>query len=130
MLGIAGPYSQTTPTPVPSPWTRALARVAAAPLTDPDCAAAGNGWLLNKGASWWDGDYLNNLYNHYLPPNADRPDCITYHNPGWKTARSMHGHGANLTLCDSSITFVSNNIDPVTWKAIATRDGGELTNDF
>ena len=31
LLGIAGPYSQTTPTPVPSPWYRAMARVAAAP---------------------------------------------------------------------------------------------------
>ncbi len=38
LLGIAGPYSQTTPTPVPSPWYRAMARVAAAPLTDAGCA--------------------------------------------------------------------------------------------
>src|SRR5262249_19763968 len=41
LLGIAGPYSQTTPAPVPAPWSRAMARVAAAPLTDPACAAAG-----------------------------------------------------------------------------------------
>ncbi len=33
-LGIAGPYSQTTPTPIPMPWSRAMSRVAAAPLTD------------------------------------------------------------------------------------------------
>ena len=66
LLGIAGPYSQTTPTPVPLPWKRAMARVAAGPLTDPACAAAGDGWLLNKGSSWWDGNYQNALYNHYL----------------------------------------------------------------
>ena len=28
-LGIAGPYSQPSPTPVPMPWTRAMARVVA-----------------------------------------------------------------------------------------------------
>ncbi len=38
LLGITGPYSQTTPLPVPSPWFRAMARVASGPLTDPACA--------------------------------------------------------------------------------------------
>ena len=71
LLGIAGPYSQTTPTPVPAPWNRAMSRVAAGPLTDDACAASGDGWLLNKGAGWWDGNYQNALYNHYLTPNAD-----------------------------------------------------------
>ena len=97
-LGIAGPYSQTTPTPVPSPWYRAMARVAAAPLTDSGCASASDGWLLNKGSSWWDGNYQNALYNHYLPPNATRPDCIVYHNPGWKAARSFHPRWCERTL--------------------------------
>ena len=73
LLGIAGPYSQTTPTPVPSPWYRAMARVAAAPLTDAGCASASDGWLLNKGSSWWDGNYQNALYNHYLPPTPRGP---------------------------------------------------------
>ena len=98
LLGIAGPYSQTTPTPVPSPWSRAMARVAAGPLTDAACARASDGWLLNKGSSWWDGNYQNTLYNHYLTPNALRPDCIVYHNPGWKAARSLHPGGVNAAL--------------------------------
>jgi prepilin-type processing-associated H-X9-DG protein/prepilin-type N-terminal cleavage/methylation domain-containing protein len=128
LLGIAGPYSQTTPTPVPSPWTRALARVAAGPLTDPTCAAAGSGWLLNKGSSWSDGDYLNTLYNHYLPPNADRPDCITYHNPGWRTARSLHPGGVNVLFCDGHVAFLKNSIQPRTWRALSTRNGGEVVS--
>ena len=73
LLGIAGPYSQPTPTPVPSPWYRAMARVAAAPLTDAACASAPDGWLLNKGSSWWDGNYQNAFYNHYLPPTPITP---------------------------------------------------------
>jgi prepilin-type N-terminal cleavage/methylation domain-containing protein/prepilin-type processing-associated H-X9-DG protein len=126
LLGIAGPYSQTTPTPVPSPLARALARVAAGPLTDPDCAAAGSGWLMNKGAGWWDGNYLNTLYNHYLPPDADRPDCIVYHNPGWKAARSNHPGGVNLLFCDGHVQFARRTVNPLVWRAASTRSGGEV----
>jgi prepilin-type N-terminal cleavage/methylation domain-containing protein/prepilin-type processing-associated H-X9-DG protein len=126
LLGIAGPYSQPSPTPVPSPWARAMARVAAAPLTDPDCAAAGSGWLLNKGAGWWDGNYQNTLYNHYLPPDADRPDCTVYHNPGWKAARSFHPAGVNALFCDGHTAPVRRSVDLRVWRALATRAGGEV----
>ncbi len=39
VLGIVGPYTQTTSLPVPSPLVRAFARVGAAPLTDASCAS-------------------------------------------------------------------------------------------
>jgi prepilin-type N-terminal cleavage/methylation domain-containing protein/prepilin-type processing-associated H-X9-DG protein len=129
VLGIAGPYSQTTPAPVPSPWIRAFSRSPNTPLTDSDCAASAAGWLLNKGASWWDGDYLNNLYNHYLPPGAGRPDCITYHNPGWKAARSFHPGGVNALFCDGHVTFAKNSIGLVTWRALSTRNGSEVVSE-
>jgi prepilin-type N-terminal cleavage/methylation domain-containing protein/prepilin-type processing-associated H-X9-DG protein len=128
LLGIAGPYSQTTPTPVPSPLYRAMARVAAAPLTDAACASASDGWLLNRGSSWWDGNYQNALYNHYLTPNAGRPDCIVYHNPGWKAARSIHPGGVNLLFCDGHVSFTKNTINLAVWRAIATRAGGEVVS--
>jgi prepilin-type N-terminal cleavage/methylation domain-containing protein/prepilin-type processing-associated H-X9-DG protein len=126
LLGIAGPYSQPSPTPVPSPSYRAMARVFAGPLTDAACATAGNGWLLNRGSSWWDGNYQNALYNHYLLPNDGRPDCIVYHNPGWKAARSFHPGGINLLFSDGHTNFVKNTISGVIWRATATRAGGEV----
>jgi prepilin-type N-terminal cleavage/methylation domain-containing protein/prepilin-type processing-associated H-X9-DG protein len=126
ILGIAGPYSQTTPTPVPVPWTRAMARVTVGPLTDAACALSGNGWLLNKGSSWWDGNYQNTLYNHYLAPNATRPDCIVYHNPGWKAARSFHPGGVNVLYCDGHVVFAKDTVDLRIWRAVATRAGGEV----
>jgi prepilin-type N-terminal cleavage/methylation domain-containing protein/prepilin-type processing-associated H-X9-DG protein len=127
-LGIAGPYSQPSPTPVPMPWSRAMARVVAGPLTDAACAQAGNGWLLNKGSSWWDGNYQNALYNHYLTPNANRPDCIVYHNPGWKAARSYHPGGVNLLFCDGHAAFIKDTMNPAIWRAISTRAGGETVS--
>ncbi len=125
LLGIAGPYSQPSPTPVPSPLNRAMARLAAAPLTDAGCATASDGWLLNRGSSWWDGNYQNALYNHYLTPNAPHPDCIVYHNPGWKAARSLHPGGVNLAFCDGHVAFLKDTVNPLTWRAISTRGGGE-----
>ena len=130
LLGIIGPYSQTTPAPVPSPWTRAMARAPSAPLSEAACSTASAGWLLNKGAGWWDGNYLNTLYNHYLPPNAKHYDCITYHNPGWKAARSFHPGGVNILFCDGHVAFVKDAIEPVVWRGLGTRAGGEIiTND-
>ncbi len=128
LLGLAGPYSQTTPEPVPSPVSRAMARVAAGPLTDAVCAGAPSGWLLNKGAGWWDGNYLNTLYNHYETPNSDHYDCITYHNPGWKAARSLHPGGVNALLCDGHVTFVKDSVNMGPWRALATRSGGEVAS--
>jgi prepilin-type N-terminal cleavage/methylation domain-containing protein/prepilin-type processing-associated H-X9-DG protein len=128
LVGIAGPYSQTTPTPVPAPWVRAMARVVAGPLTDTACALAGDGWLLNKGSSWWDGNYQNALYNHYLPPNAARPDCIVYHNPGWKAARSLHPGGVNALYCDGHVVFAKDSINLGIWQAISTRARGEAVS--
>ena len=125
-LGLAGPYSQTTPAPIPSPPSRAMARVAAGPLTDSACAEAPSGWLLNKGAGWWDGNYLNTLYNHHEPPNSAQYDCITYHNPGWKAARSLHPGGVNLLFCDGHVTFAKDSADPSVWRGLSTRAGAEV----
>jgi prepilin-type N-terminal cleavage/methylation domain-containing protein/prepilin-type processing-associated H-X9-DG protein len=126
LLGIAGPYSQTSPTPIPSQTSRAFARVSAGPLTDGSCAVAGAGWLFNKGAGWWDGNYLNTLYNHHATPNARVPDCVTYHNPGWKAARSLHPGGVNALFCDGHVAFVKDAVDPRVWRGLATRAGGEM----
>ena len=127
LVGIAGAsYTQTSPSPIPSPQARAMAHVAAAPLTDASCAAAGKGWLLNKGAAWFDGNYLNTLYNHHLTPNHPAPDCITYHNPGWKAARSLHPGGVNVVFNDGHVAFIKNAISPARWQALATRAGGEI----
>jgi prepilin-type N-terminal cleavage/methylation domain-containing protein/prepilin-type processing-associated H-X9-DG protein len=125
-LGIPGSYTQTTSTPVPSPLVRAFARMAAGPLTDAGCASAPSGWLLYKGANWWDGNYLNTLYNHHLPPNALQADCITYHNPGWKAARSFHPGGVNVLFADGGVRWVKNSVDLALWRALATRAGGEV----
>ena len=126
LLGIAGPYTQTTPTPVPRERERAFARAWLAPLTEAACASAERGWMLHKGAGWWDGNYLNTLYNHHATPNADEDDCVTYHNPGWRAARSRHPGGVNALFGDGHVAFVRDAIDARLWRGLATRAGGEV----
>jgi len=102
-LGIAGPYSQTTPTPVPSPRMRAMARVVAGPLTDATCAAAGNGWLLNKGAGWWDGNYLCTLYKPLPDPQLEPGlTASTYHKPGLEGREELPPRWRQLLFCDGT----------------------------
>ena len=45
-------------------------------------------------------------------------------------ARSRHGAGVNVAMCDASVSFVSDSIELGTWQALSTRAGGETTGDY
>jgi prepilin-type N-terminal cleavage/methylation domain-containing protein len=42
------------------------------------------------------------------------------------TSRSYHGVGVNSARADGSVHFVSDETNPVTWQALASRNGGEV----
>ena len=128
-LGIAGPYSQTTPTPVP------------------DALVAGDGprrrrpvdrCHLRRGRQRLAAQQGVELVGRQLSkracitttctPNANRPDCIVYHNPGWKAARSYHPGGVNLLYCDGHVAFAKDTVNLRVWRAISTRAGGEVVS--
>ena len=113
-----------------------------APLTEAQCNSS-TIWNLSdpRGFAWVNGEYRSALYNHYGTPNSRTPDCIgvtiggtpqTRYTPyGWRTARSLHPGGVNLLLADGGIRFVGDDIEPTTWKALATIRGGEsLPGDY
>jgi hypothetical protein len=72
------------------------------------------------------------MYNHYYGPNSSQyPDCHNgYHNFAFTSARSAHTGGVHTGLADGSVKFVSENIDYVLWRALATRSGGEVIGEF
>jgi prepilin-type N-terminal cleavage/methylation domain-containing protein/prepilin-type processing-associated H-X9-DG protein len=49
---------------------------------------------------------------------------------GWVSAHhtSAHGVGANILFCDGHVRFLTPSIDFVTFKALATRAGGEVVS--
>jgi prepilin-type N-terminal cleavage/methylation domain-containing protein/prepilin-type processing-associated H-X9-DG protein len=92
------------------------------------CASPSSGnCYRERGAKWILGNYGNTLYDHYYSPNAPAWDCMNLQQQKALTAaRSMHPGGVMVLLCDGSVRFASNFVDQSLWRAIATRQTGEV----
>lgn len=96
------------------------------------CASLPAGGLYDAfgGSSWLLGGWRQTWYNHILTPNSPIPDCnagpvTAGGGRGIYTARSYHSGGVNSAMADGSARFVSEGVDLLIWRAIATRRGGE-----
>ncbi len=94
-------------------------------------------WLSGSDFSngWPFGFYSSTMYNHVAPPNWTAIDCGTRSAipdaPGEHaivSARSAHTGGVNTSMGDGSVRFVSNSIDLAIWRAVGTRDRGEVAS--
>ena len=91
-----------------------------------------------KGVRWHYGAPGHTMYNHRRPPNDPQPDCrgglphSDKSDPNWSylslnvTSRSLHPGGVNSLMADGHVQFVKNTINPATWQALGTRNGGEV----
>ena len=84
------------------------------------------------------------LFSTRIPPNTLVPDRLNWcaNNPVprapciWVGAemfvspRSYHSGGVNMGFADGSVRFVSETIHPDTFRAIGSRDGGEIVGEF
>ena len=100
--------------------------------TPTDCDSGNGVWNPRRSEQWINGHYGNTLYNHYYTPNqVGKWDCgNASHNKGLTAARSAHTGGVNLLSCDGSLRFVRDSVNITTWRALATRNGGEVLGDF
>jgi prepilin-type N-terminal cleavage/methylation domain-containing protein/prepilin-type processing-associated H-X9-DG protein len=82
----------------------------------------------NRTARWFDGFVLYTAYYHWWGPNSPIPDCAKWGplRSLWQMARSRHPGGVNVSFIDGSVHFVSDTIDLDTWRALGSRDGGEV----
>ncbi len=134
LIGTAsGTTTTIAGTAQPSGGYRNAVYVSSVPLPDNGptigCNGAIAGWRLDKGYAWWDGDMRSGLYNHYLTPNSKTYDCWQSsppHDPAIKAARSNHPGGVNTLYCDGHVGFIKDTINVGTWRALATRSGGEV----
>ncbi len=111
-----------------------------AEVNDANCSASLRiNFNQRRMYTWVAGDPRCTIYNHYYAPN-DRinPDCVanfvgtpadplarsTAH--GFSTARSAHTGGVNALNADGSVRFISDTIDLRIWRAVATRNAGEI----
>ena len=89
-------------------------------------------YSADSGDRWHQAGYRWTLYNHLAPPNAPFPDCSAASRPtdglqsGAYAANSDHRGGVNLLLTDGSVRFTADAVEPMLWRAAATRDGREV----
>jgi prepilin-type N-terminal cleavage/methylation domain-containing protein len=89
-----------------------------------------------QGYSWVMGEMCCTTYNHVALPNTIT--CASTGFPGGMQnmamvvpPSSMHTGGLNLLLGDGSVRFVANGISLTTWRAVGSRNGGEVVgSDF
>jgi prepilin-type N-terminal cleavage/methylation domain-containing protein/prepilin-type processing-associated H-X9-DG protein len=96
------------------------------------CDQSGNAQAYTWKGDWWIADLFS--YSHTQTPN--RRSCW-YNDVGgrpWSGAASVvaassrHPGGANTAFCDGSVKFIKSTINPVTWAALGTRNGGEAVS--
>lgn len=102
------------------------------PISTSLCNNAAGLYGTQKSYSWADGSTASGGYNHVLSPNSSQYDCYSAFspNPGWRAARSYHSSGVNVVLCDGSVRSVTNSISLNVWRALGSRNGGEVVGDF
>ena len=94
-------------------------------------------WLPGTDFSdgWAFAWYAATLYNHVAPPNWEGLDCAVGTSiadvPGEHSitsARSFHPGGVNACMADGSVRFVKSTVNVLTWRAIGSRNLGEVVS--
>jgi prepilin-type N-terminal cleavage/methylation domain-containing protein len=83
--------------------------------------------LYNQWCSW---PYSNNAVGTCaIPPNYEMPPTMTPNPGNWPDTysfRSYHTNGLQFAYADASVHYVSQSIDSLTYRAMATIQGGEV----
>lgn len=84
-----------------------------------------NSYRGNRGESWIRGVPYATVINGYMAPNSNIPD-IGMHGRGFYSSRSFHPGGSMHAMLDGSVQFISNNTDLASYRALFSRNGGEV----
>ncbi len=78
----------------------------------------------NGGTPWMTDNHTSTRYYHAFSPNTRSckfpPLRIS------TTANSRHPGGVNVTMADGSVRFIKSSINLTAWRAVGTRNGGEV----
>jgi prepilin-type processing-associated H-X9-DG protein len=80
--------------------------------------------VSDVGAPWISGDPSTTCYYHSAPPGAR--SCIFQPLRVMTTANSRHPGVVNVLYCDGSVHSIAYGIDLTAWRALGTRNGGEV----
>ena len=80
--------------------------------------------VSDVGAPWLQGYHSTSAYFHVAPPGAR--SCMFPPGRISTTATANHINGVNVAMCDGSVRFVPYTIALPAWRAMGSRDGGEV----
>ncbi|MEZ6039047.1 MAG: DUF1559 domain-containing protein [Planctomycetaceae bacterium] len=89
------------------------------------------GWQNNGGLSheWFTGGVTVSSYVHVMPPNTASCEAVTLGIGSiLATAGSYHRMGVNGLFADGHVQFISDAIDLNVWRAMGTRDNGDVVS--
>jgi prepilin-type N-terminal cleavage/methylation domain-containing protein/prepilin-type processing-associated H-X9-DG protein len=78
----------------------------------------------NVGAPWTYGYHSTTSYWHSAPPNTR--SCMFPPSRISTTANSRHPGGVNMSLADGSVRFIKSTVYLQAWRALGTRNLGEV----
>jgi prepilin-type processing-associated H-X9-DG protein/prepilin-type N-terminal cleavage/methylation domain-containing protein len=83
---------------------------------------------LGKGMDWTRDGFGYTLYNHVLGINDHACTNGGLVEQGAWTVGSAHPSGANVLFADGHVSFVKDSIVLNAWRALGTRNGGEVVS--
>ncbi len=83
----------------------------------------------DRCASWMDGRFLEGTFNSARMANDSRPD-VTCEGFGGLSGLRTTNDLVNIALCDGSVRAINVAISAKVWKALATRNSGEVIPEF
>ncbi len=79
----------------------------------------------DRCASWMDGRFLQGTFTGTRQPNDARPDVDCGGAGGLSALRGLDDT-VGIALCDGSTRLIKVTISKETWKALITRNGGDI----
>ncbi len=83
----------------------------------------------DRGKSWMDGRFLQGTFTGTRTLNDEKPDVDCGGVGGLSGLRGI-SKGVNVAMCDGSVRYVPMTVSLGVWKALATRNGGEVIPNF
>jgi len=97
------------------------------------CSHPAIGWgeRTDGGSSWIFSGAIYTLFYVSVPPNSSVPDCGVRVGLGTGVfgARSYHPGGVNAAMADGSVRWVPSGISPRLWRAMGTKNLGEIISE-
>lgn len=99
------------------------------PTSDEMLQAPGTRFEGRRAGAWISSTGYHTLIQGYLPPNSVEPDVV-HHGEILSGPRSLHTGGAQVSLCDGSVQFISDSVHLPTLHFLFARDDGEVLGEF